>query len=116
MATSPSQRARRAPVAHSKRSKPAVRKAAAAVKRRAAAKVRHAVSKVARHLPKRAKRNSPPHRTAAPRQTDVSGAAQAVLKSFVKLLKSVRTSAEQLSAAQRAKLQKAMQHAHAALD
>jgi hypothetical protein len=46
---------------------------------------------------------------------DVSGAATAVLKSFIKLLTSLRSSAAHLSAAQRIKLQRAMKRAHAAL-
>jgi hypothetical protein len=51
----------------------------------------------------------------SPAKTDVSGAATAVLKSFVKLLTSLRSSAAHLSAAQRIKLQRAMKRAHATL-
>jgi hypothetical protein len=96
MATS---KTRRAPRATASRSKPAAKQRRTPAKRRPAAK--------------QAKR-TPAKR--APVKTDVSGAATAVLKSFVKLLKSLRSSAAHLSAAQRIKLQRAMKHAHAALD
>jgi hypothetical protein len=52
----------------------------------------------------------------SPAKTNVSGAATAVLKSFVKLLRSLRNSAAHLSAEQRTKLQRALKHAHAAFD
>jgi len=102
MATSKTRRASRASAARSR---------VGASKRRTPA--------VRRPAPKAAAHRRPPVRRSpskrGPVKTDVSGAATAVLKSFVKLLTSLRTSAAQLSTAQRAKLQRALKHAHAAL-
>lgn len=101
MATS---KTRRAPRASAVRSRAGASKRRTSATRRAASKSAHRRSAV---------RRSPSHRGHV--KTDVSGAATAVLKSFVKLLTSLRTSAAHLSTAQRAKLQRAMKHAHAAL-